>query len=50
MNLWGFNKSSAQNKTVHMELSLRMSFQLRRNLKGYTVDTIVGFPIETMES
>jgi hypothetical protein len=26
---WGFIKSSAQNKAVHMELSLCLNFQLR---------------------
>jgi hypothetical protein len=43
MKLWGFIMSSVQNKVVHMELSIRLSFQLRRSLEGYTVGTIVGF-------
>jgi hypothetical protein len=43
--LWGFIKSSAQNKVVHMELSLRLSFQLRRSLKGYTVGTTTGVSV-----
>jgi hypothetical protein len=32
-----------------MELSLRLSFYLRRNLRGYTVGTTAGFIVETME-
>jgi hypothetical protein len=35
---------------VHMELSLRLSFNLRRNLGSYTVGTTVGFPIEFVEA
>jgi hypothetical protein len=34
MELWGFIKSSAQNKAVHMELSLCLSFYLRCSLGG----------------
>jgi hypothetical protein len=48
--LWGFIKSSAQNKAVHMELSLHLSFQLIRSLGAYTVGTTVGFQVETMET
>jgi hypothetical protein len=33
-----------------MELSLRLSFYLRCGLEGYTVGTIVGFPVETIEA
>jgi hypothetical protein len=33
-----------------MELSLCLSFYLRRSLGAYTVGTTVGFPIETMEA
>jgi hypothetical protein len=47
---WGIMKSSAQNKAIHMELSIRLSFQLRRSLGGYTVGTTAGFQIETMEA
>jgi hypothetical protein len=32
-----------------MELSLRLSFYLRRSLKGYTVGTTVGFPTKIVE-
>jgi hypothetical protein len=32
-----------------MKLSLRLSFYLRRNHGGYTVSTIMGFPVEIME-
>jgi hypothetical protein len=43
MELWGFTKLSAQIYTTHMELSLCLSFQLRRSLRGYTVGTTAGF-------
>jgi hypothetical protein len=33
-----------------MKLSLRLSFYLRHSLRGYTVDTTVGFPVEIMEA
>jgi hypothetical protein len=33
-----------------MELSLRLSFQLRRGLGDYTVGTTMGFHVETMEA
>jgi hypothetical protein len=33
-----------------MELSLRLSFYLRHSLGGYTVGTIVGFPVEIVEA
>jgi hypothetical protein len=46
----GFFNSLAQNKAVHMELSLRLSFYLRRGLGGYTVGTTVGFPDEIVEA
>jgi hypothetical protein len=45
-----FIQSSTQNKVVQMELSLRLSFYLRRSLRGYMVGTITGFPVETMEA
>jgi hypothetical protein len=47
---WGCIKSSAQNKTVHIELSLRLSFYLKRNLGSYTVGTTAGFPVKIMEA
>jgi hypothetical protein len=47
---WGFINLSVQNKVVHMELSLRRSFQLRRSLMGYTVGTIAGFRVETVDA
>jgi hypothetical protein len=50
MEQWGFIKSSTQNKAVHMELSLRLSFQLRRILRGYTMGTTVGFQVAAMEA
>jgi hypothetical protein len=31
-----------------MELSLCLSFYLRRNIGGYTVGTTAGFPIKTV--
>jgi hypothetical protein len=43
IELPGFIKSSAQNKVVHIELSLHLSFQLSHSLEGYTVGIIVGF-------
>jgi hypothetical protein len=50
MELCGFIKSSAQNKVVHMKLSLRLSFQLRRSLRGYTMGATVGFSVATVEA
>jgi hypothetical protein len=50
MGLWCFIKSSAQNKAVYMELSLRLSFQLRCRLGGYTVGTTMGFRVITVEA
>jgi hypothetical protein len=46
----GFIKSSAQNKAEHLELSLRLNFYLRRNLRGYTVGTTASFPFEIVEA
>jgi hypothetical protein len=43
MELWGFIKSSEQNKAVHMELSICLSFQLSRSVRGYMVGTTAGF-------
>jgi hypothetical protein len=39
----GFHESSAKTKIIHMELSLRLSFQLSRSLGVYTVGTNVEF-------
>jgi hypothetical protein len=39
-----------QNKEVHMELSLCLSFYLRRSLGGYMVGTTVAFPVKTVET
>jgi hypothetical protein len=33
-----------------MELSLCLGFYLRHNLRGYTVDTTVGFPVKIVEA
>jgi hypothetical protein len=49
MEPWGFIKSSALYQSVHMELSLRLSFYLRRSLGGYTVGTTVGFQVKIVE-
>jgi hypothetical protein len=46
----GFIKSSMQNNTVHMELSLHLSFYLRHSQGGYTVGTTAGFPVETVKA
>jgi hypothetical protein len=32
-----------------MELSLHLSFYLRRSLRGHMVGTTAGFPVEIME-
>jgi hypothetical protein len=40
MERWGFINSLAQNKVVHMELSIRLSFQVSHSLRDYTVGTI----------
>jgi hypothetical protein len=50
MEPWGFIKSSTQNKVVHMELSLRLSFYIRCSLRSYTVGTTAGFPIKIVEA
>jgi hypothetical protein len=50
MELWGFIKSSALYLSVNMELSLRLHFYLRRSLRGYTVGTTTGFPVEIVEA
>jgi hypothetical protein len=47
---WGFIKSSASYQSVHMKLSLRLSFYLRRNLGGYIVGITTGFPAKIIEA
>jgi hypothetical protein len=46
MEPWDFIKSSTLYLSVHMELSLRLSFYLRCSLGGYTVGTNMRFPPE----
>jgi hypothetical protein len=46
----GIHEKSAKAKIVHMKLSLRLSFQLSRSLKVYTVGTTAGFRVMTMEA
>jgi hypothetical protein len=41
---------SAQNKVVHMELRLHLSFHLRRSLGCYTVGTTARFQVKTVEA
>jgi hypothetical protein len=48
--LWDFIKLSALYLSVHMELSLRLSFYLRRSLEGYRVGSTTGFPVEIVEA
>jgi hypothetical protein len=50
MEPWDFIKSSALYLSVHMELSLCLSFYLRRSLEGYMVGTTAGFPVKIMEA
>jgi hypothetical protein len=50
MEPWGFIESSVENKALHMELSLRLSFYHKRKLGGYTVGATVGFPVKIMET
>jgi hypothetical protein len=50
MEAWGFIKPSVQNQAIHMDLSLRLSFYLRRGLGGYTMGTTAGFPVEIVEA
>jgi hypothetical protein len=46
----GFFKLSVSYLSVHTELSLCLSFYLKRSLGAYTVDTFTGFPIEITKS
>jgi hypothetical protein len=47
---WGFIKLSVKIYTVHMELGLRLTFQLRCDLRGYTMGTTTGFLVITMDA
>jgi hypothetical protein len=49
MEPWGFIKSSALYQSVHMELSHRLSFYLKRSLWGYMMGTTVGFRAKIVE-
>jgi hypothetical protein len=46
----GFIKLSTHYQAVHMELSLQLSFYLRRSLGGYMVGTTTGFPVKIVEA
>jgi hypothetical protein len=46
---WGFIKSSALYKLVHVELSLPLCFYVRRNIGGYMVCTTMEFPVEIVK-
>jgi hypothetical protein len=50
MEPWGFIKLSVQAYTLHMKLSLCLSFYLRHSLRGYMVGTTTGFLVKTMEA
>jgi hypothetical protein len=45
-----FIKSSALYLSIHMELSLCLSFYLRPSLRGYKVGTPTGFPVKVKEA
>jgi hypothetical protein len=47
---WDFVKSSALYISVHMELSICLSFYLRCSLRGYTVGTTVEFLLKIVEA
>jgi hypothetical protein len=44
------HKLSAQTKIVHMELNLRLSFQLSHSLGGYMVGSTMRFRVMTMDA
>jgi hypothetical protein len=50
MEPWALIKPSVSYQALHMELSLHVSFYLRRSLRGYTVGTNMGFPVGIMEA
>jgi hypothetical protein len=50
MEQWGFFKSLALYQSVHMEVSLRLSFYLERSIGGYTVGTTTGFPAKIVKA
>jgi hypothetical protein len=47
---WGFIKSSVLYLSVHIELSLRLSFYLKHSFGVYTVGTTAGFPLKIVEA
>jgi hypothetical protein len=48
--LWGFIKSLVLYQSIHMKLSLYLSFYLRHSLRSYMVGTTAGFPVEIVEA
>jgi hypothetical protein len=50
MEPWDFIKSLMLYLSVHIELSLHKSFDLRRNLRGYMVGSTAGFPVKIVEA
>jgi hypothetical protein len=50
MESWDFIKLLALYLSVHMELSIRLSFYLIRSLGGYIVGTTMRFPVEIVEA
>jgi hypothetical protein len=48
--LWDLIKSSAQNKAVHMELSLCLSFSLRHSVGVDTAGTTMGFLVKIVKA
>jgi hypothetical protein len=46
----GFIKSSVLYQLVHIELDLRLSFYLKRSLRGYMVGTTMGFQAKIVEA
>jgi hypothetical protein len=50
MEPWDFINSSALYLSIHMELSLHLSFYLRCILGGYMVNPTTGIPIEIVEA
>jgi hypothetical protein len=49
MEPWSFIMSLVLYLSVHMELSLRLSFYLIRSLEGYMLGTTAGFSIKIVE-
>jgi hypothetical protein len=46
----GFTKLLALNQILHIQLLLRLSFYLGRNLEGYMLGTTTRFLVEIMEA